>query len=386
MLSLLYKLNLKNSKIDPYDNILIRSIDTLSMQTPKDCTCNISNQSSACSSSLHTMAPMTAMESESKTKPRLFHQPTMSEEPEEVSSGDEDPYKFYAPQRLRIRKEEAISKMKRGLIEDTGMMEQNRNSLNKFESLSLQGNTLTGISIGGFDIDLSKAAEKTMEIVPLPPSKLPIIFADETLNFYHHFFQGMVLKIGQSAVDFIARSDHHYDDDEEILMPLLEDMIASGYEKSDTESTLLIKKVLGSTFEPVEHRQRGDKGPRLKVVTNLWGFQYIECGMQMAEVDLKMWFSICYSHYRTIWFNTFKTTGTPSFASQGIRKTRSSSSSASTMPALMEEHHLLEYEIGSTMSKSGRKRRGPSKSIRSSKKQAEDNSSYQIARWLGGKN
>jgi hypothetical protein len=331
------------------------------------------------------MPPLTEMERELKTEPRLFQRTSVSDEPEGMSSEDDNPYRRYAPKRLQVEKTEAISKMRRGLIEDTGMMEKNRNSLNKFEALSLHGQTLTGISIGGFDIDLSKAAEKTMEIVPLPPSKLPIIFADETLNFYHHFFQGMVSKIGQQSVDFITRSEHHYEDDDEILMPFLEDMISSGYEKTDTESVLLLKKVLGSTFEPIEHRQRSDRGPKLKVVANLWGFQYLECGMQMAEVDLKMWFSICYSHYRTIWFNTFKTTGTPSFAHQGTRRTRSSNSSNSTMPSLIEEARTSEYDLMSTVSKSGRRRRGSSKSIKSPRDMVKDDSAYQIAKWLGGR-
>lgn len=355
------------------------------MNSQKDCQCNISGQSANCQAKMHDRIPLTQIEKERKTEPRLFRQPFMTDEPDSISSEDDNPYRHYLPQELKVTKREAISKMKRGLIEDTSMMEKNRSSLNKFEALSIQGQTLTGISIGGFNIDLSKAAEKTMEIVPLPPSKLPIIFLDENLNFYHHFFQGMVALIGQVSLDFITRSEHHYDDDDPILLPMVEDMIAAGYEKNDTESTLLIKKVLASTFEPTEYRQRSDNGPRLKVVANLWGFQYIECGMQMAEVDLKMWFSICYSHYRTIWFNTFKTTGIPSFATQGVRKNRSSSSSTSTMPPLIEVGHTNEDDTLSTMSKTRRKRQGSGKSVRSGRRNTEDGASYQVARWLGGK-
>lgn len=325
------------------------------------------------------------MEKEMKSQPKMFTNKVLMTEPESDSSGDDHIYKSYMPADLQVKKTEAVQKMKRGLVEDTRMMEKNRNSLNRFEALSIHGQTLTGISIGGFDIDLGKAAEKTMEIIPLPPSKLPVIFVDETLNFYHHFFQGMSSLIGQSAVEFIARSDLHYGDDDPILVPLVEDMISSGYEKTDTESILLIKKVFASTFEPTEYRQKSETGPRLKVVANLWGFQYIECGMQMAEVDMKMWFSICYSHYRTSWFNTFKTTGIPAFATQGIRKSRSSTSSGSTLPLLLEERPYDGNDNNSTVTKSRRRVKSSSRSVKSAQRQQEDGTSYQLARWMSGR-
>jgi len=395
------KLNLESSPIT-----LWRLNSILFMQSVKDCSCTIAGRSAICGADHTTMDKLYSMEveqkseprvfskpteglcqmeTEFKSKPRLFCNPTVSEEPDDMSTDDDGPYGRYLPTDLRVQKKHAISKMRRGLIDDTSMMEKNRNSLNKFESLSIQGQTLTGISIGGYDIDISKAAEKTMEIIPLPASKLPIIFKDETLNFYHHFFQGMVMKIGQSRTDIIVRSEHHYDEDEPILMPIIEDMIASGFERSDTESVVLIKKVLSSTFEPTEYRQKSETGPRLKVVANLWGFQYIECGMQMAEVDLRMWFSICHSHYRTIWFNTFKTTGIPSFASQGVRKSRSSTSSSSNMPPLLEIEGEKDFDNRSMTSRTGRRRRTSGKSVKSSNQSPESASSYQVTRWLGGR-
>lgn len=325
------------------------------------------------------------MEKEIKTKPRIFPRQYVSEEPENASSEDDQPFRQYIPKDLHVQKREAVTRIRRGLVDDTHMMERNRNSLNKFESLSIQGQTLTGISIGGFDIDLTKAAEKTMEVLPLPASKLPVIFADENLNFYHHFFQGMATLIGQEAVGKITRAEFHYDDDPEVLMTLVEDMISTGFEKSDTESTLLIKKVLSSTFEPTEYRPKDEEGPRLKVVANLWGFQYIECGMQMAEVDLRMWFSMCYSHYRTIWFNTFKTTGIPSFAIQGVRRSRHSSSSSSTMPLLVEVDTEKYDDIQSNVSKNHRRKRQSDRSIKSYRRQIDEQQSSQITRWLGGR-
>jgi hypothetical protein len=355
------------------------------MQNSKDCHCTIAGKAPECPEHHRNMDKLVEMEREAKTKSRMFHRQYISDEPEQLSSEEEQTFKQYIPKDLHVQKREAVTQIRRGLIDDTNMMERNRNSLNKFESLSIQGQTLTGISIGGFDIDLTKAAEKTMEILPLPASKLPVIFTDENLNFYHHFFQGMTILLGRENVEKIAGAEFHYNDDPEVLLVLVENMISSGFEKSDTESTLLIKKVLSSTFEPTEYRPRNEEGPRLKVVANLWGFQYIECGMQMAEVDLRMWFSMCYSHYRTIWFNTFKTTGIPTFATQGVRRSRQSSSSSSTMPSLVEVESDRGDDMRSTVSRSRRKKRASDRSVRSYKRQMDDQQSSQITRWLGGR-
>jgi hypothetical protein len=57
----------------------------------------------------------------------------------------------------------------------------------------------------------------------------------------------------------------------------------------------------------------------LIVAANLWGLQYIEPGLEMKEADLKMWLSVNYNHYKTLWFNTFKSAGIPSFALGGVQ-------------------------------------------------------------------
>lgn len=377
----------KNQK--PFDLTEYRPVTQpiiFTMQSTKNCQCSISERSPSCFSETHKYERAVMMETELKTCPRVFESKQMSEEPASLESESEDDLRRYMPKNLEVQKNDVIRKIKRGLVEDTSMIEKNRNSLNRFESLSIQGQTLTGISIGGYELDLSKAAEKTMEIIPLPPSKLPIIFTDESLNFYHHFFQGMTKLLGQTSVDFIVRSDIHYEDDDPILIPLVEELISSGYEKSDTESTLLIKKVMASTFEPVEYRSRSVNGPSLKIVANIWGFQYIECGMQMAEVDMKMWFSMCYGHYKTSWFNTFKTTGIPSFAHHGTQRHRSSGSSTSTMPRLLEYPTDNEGTKDVISQRGHRKKKSSVRSVRSGNIQGELDRSYSVAKWLSGKN
>jgi len=333
----------------------------------------------------HNNPKICEIEKERKLEARMFNRSYLSDEPLSDHESPEYPYSAYMPKDLNLNRDRIISKVRTGLMDDTSMMEKNRHSLNKFESLSLGGKSLTAVSIGGFDIDISKTAEKAIEIIPLPPSRLPIIFTDDNLNFYHHFFQGMAAIIGQSNVDEIVRSEHHYADDYPILMPLIEGMMSSGYEKSDSESKVLVRKVITSTFEPNEYSRRTGGGERLKVAANLWGFQYIESGMQMAEVDLRMWFSICYSHYRTIWFNTFKTTGIPAFAMNGVRKSRSSISSSSTLPSLHEEESPEIDDARSTRSKRSNKGKSMSRTRSSARSSPQASGSYQMARWLSHK-
>lgn len=205
------------------------------------------------------------------------------------------------------------------LQNDSMMMEHHRKSLRKFESLNINGQTLTGLSIGGFVVDLSKAAQKASEVAPLPPSKLPIIFADDDMNFHHHFFQGLDILLGKDIVQEIVSVGKYYEKTELHLLPMIEEMIKVGYEKSDNEITIFTKKVMTSTFDIDSASGVEVRDKMLLVSANLWGFQYIECGMQMKEPDLKMWLQSCYSAYRMIWFNTFKSSGVPQFALDGVQ-------------------------------------------------------------------
>lgn len=203
--------------------------------------------------------------------------------------------------------------------DDISMIEERREILRRFEPLKIGETTLTAMSIGGFQVDLSKAAQKAKEIAPLPPSKLPIIFRDDEMNFWHHFFQGLERLIGRDILLGIIESTHYFDGSDEVILPLIEGMIKVGYERTDNETTIFTKKVLTSTFEIDDGNDHNPHGKILIVAANMWGFQYIECGMQCKEAELRMWLSICYNHYRTVWFNTFKSAGIPSFALEGVQ-------------------------------------------------------------------
>lgn len=199
------------------------------------------------------------------------------------------------------------------------MMEQNRQVLRKYEPLQVGGLQLTDLSIGGFEVDLSKAAQKASSVAPLPPAKLPRIYIDHDMNFLHHFFQGLDRLLGRDKVLMLVGQDKYYTVAELILLPFIEDVLRTGWEKKDTNLTVFAKSVLSSTFECDEKSGSEDEQRGLVVAANLWGFQYIECGMEMKESDLRMWLSISYSHFRTIHFNTFKDSGMPAFAMEGVQ-------------------------------------------------------------------
>jgi len=202
---------------------------------------------------------------------------------------------------------------------DTVMLKENRKILPKFESLQINGQSIVNTTIGGFTVDLTKAAIKAKEVLPLPAVRLPVIFVDEDLNFHHHFFQGMELLLGREVVESIVTMDRYFEEDEVTLFPLMSGLLSAGYEDDDTEITIFTKRVITSTFElhpaPISPSQH----QTLVVAANLWGFEYIESGMQCKEPDLKMWLSMCHNHYRTSWFNTFKSAGIPMFALTGVQ-------------------------------------------------------------------
>jgi len=229
------------------------------------------------------------------------------------------------------------ARLGRGRLGDDSMMtEDNRKVLRKFEALQINGESLTGMSIGGYTVDLTKAAQKARDVAPLPPARLPIIFQDDDMNFFHHFFQGLDILMGSETVQKIVTSTKYYEQTTLQLLPLIEKMIKSGYERTDNEITVFAKKVLTSTFEVDEAHRDSDTSRVLIVAANLWGFQYIECGMQCREADLKMWLSICYNHYRTIWFNTFKSAGIPAFALDGVQTRYERPHGKSTLDSIEE--------------------------------------------------
>jgi len=202
---------------------------------------------------------------------------------------------------------------------DTALLRDKREILKKFEALKIGEQSLTDMSIGGFQIDLSKAAQKAKEIAPLPAARLPIIFRDGEMNFLHHFFQGFEILIGRDTLVDLANTNVYRNQGDHLLYSLIERMLKVGYERTDDEITIFSKKVLTSTFEMDPCNEHDNDEKRLIVAANLWGFQYIESGMQCREADLKMWLSINYNHFRTIWYNTFKSSGIPAFALEGVQ-------------------------------------------------------------------
>lgn len=228
------------------------------------------------------------------------------------------------PAPLRVIEQSAEAKVPTKIfntphIEAEELMADKREILRKFESLNLGGQYLTDVSIGGFEIDLAKTAEKAREIAPLPPFKLPRIFIDTNMNFLHHFFQGLERLIGREKLILIGNAERHYTTEDLVLLPLIENIIQVGYERRDSTLTVFTKSVLCATFECEENPPHSVDERRLSVATNIWGFQYIEPGMQLKEPDLRMWLSINYGHFRTTFFNTFKDSGMPSFAMEGVQ-------------------------------------------------------------------
>lgn len=205
------------------------------------------------------------------------------------------------------------------LVDAEEMLAENRDILRKYEPLRIGNNSLTEMSIGGFTVDLGKAAQKASEVVPLPPARLPKIFIDPEMNFSHHFFQGLERLIGRTQVLEIVQKKRYYTDEDLVLLPLIEGIIKIGYEKKDTNLTVFTKSVLSSTFE-IDERNVIDSPHRgLLVAANLWGFQYIEAGMECKEADLRMWLRVCYNKFENIFFNTFKDSGMPDFAMEGVQ-------------------------------------------------------------------
>lgn len=206
------------------------------------------------------------------------------------------------------------------------LIQGNRAALPRFKPLTIRGQQLTNYEIGGFNLDLGLVAAKYREIMPLPPSKLPIIFSDDELNFYHHFFQGLATLIGSALLKGITDAHSYKEDAPMLIIPVIAGKIIEGYRPDDTELTVFVKKVLSSTFDLASQSISAVNITSLHVSSNIWGFQYLEQGMTCKDHDLCMWLNQCYLRYRTVWFNTFKSSGVPTFASGGAKPDTSGSS------------------------------------------------------------
>lgn len=255
--------------------------------------------------------PIAMIEREIKMEPRVFKREKYIDDTSEIE------YEQHPIIKNNTRKMDKQSVKKK---EDTAeeLMMGNRNSLKKFEALRINGTSINDYSIGGFKLNVAKTTAVVKKIAPLPPSALPKIFIDDDLNFYHHFFRGMESLLGTPLFFEIVNAKHHYDDGHGTLPNSVLGFMESGLDSGDNALTLLVKKVLSSTFEKSDVRQSNPGMVSLSVVSNLWGFRYIEPGMNMRDADIRMWLSSCHSHYKTVWFDTFKSSGVPEFATEGV--------------------------------------------------------------------
>jgi hypothetical protein len=331
---------------------------------PKDCKCTLSDQSDNCHCN----------NVQDTTNPSIVYIDDLTDEIDRMT----DQSKHTSSDRGSIS-------MNRRLHLDTDLMEEKRGSLRRFEPLSIRNKTLSGMSIGGFDIDLSVAAQKASEVIPLPASKLPVIFVDQELNFYHHFFQGMEYIFSRDLISSIVSEDRYYSRAGLELIQGISHMIDTGYERGDSELVIFIKKTITSTFELLHSRIGTSTNDKLSVATNLWGFQYIEPGMQCGIDDLCMWLIMCYGHYKTLWFNTFKSTGVPGFAyrkSQGVPEYHRSPSSLQ----VTKETYDPEYEKQNNPGESEiSPRRSELRSVRSHRSRKNKSKELQMTRWIAGK-
>jgi len=306
------------------------------MESAKDCNCTSSQTDPLCN--LHNknlpsrpqytdpfanMNNIIEMESEVKIRPRIFKKEIITADPDEYKDEDTIPLPLMG---IGDRRPEYRNAR---MVDNTAMMEMNRQSLRKFESLNVNGKSLTEMTIGGYKVDYEATAAKAMEVFPLPQSKLPVIFVDDNLNFYHHFFEGMKYVVGETLLDGIVTRPDYYGELCPVIIPVIEKLMETSYDRSDTELVMFLRKIFSTTFEIIGRFRRNRSEEEVVVTTNIWGFQYIEPGMKCSEADLTMWLSMCYNHYKTIWFNTFKSTGVPRFAKTSRSQSKASSSSSS---------------------------------------------------------
>lgn len=201
--------------------------------------------------------------------------------------------------------------------EDTQM--KIRGSNEKFKPLTINGTTLTGATIGGYRLNMNDLAREAKAVLPLPPVFLPKIFRDDDLNFTHHFFQGLEMIGGRSFITDIASLGTYSRTDIPGLEKIIRQLVTEGYVAADADILTFVKRVVSSTFELGDDTKL-PKGECLFLVkANLYGFQYIEPGMVCREPDLKMWLNLAHSQYKTSWFNTFKSSGVPTFALDGVQ-------------------------------------------------------------------
>lgn len=256
-------------------------------------------------------------------------------------------------------------------------------SLSRFKPLTLNGTSMTGAVIGGFKLDLEATAALAQKHIRLPPVKLPLIFLDEDLNFNHHFFQGMDILTGRNLLHRLAMQEKYSKDDPVKIFPTLAMLVTSGQQAEDTELTTFVKRVLSVTFGLAPDLRDDSPLDVLIVKSNFYGFQYIEAGMKCTEGDLKMWLQAAYVNYRTTWFNAFKSSGVPEFATAGVQTRYDAQPIPETR---MTATHRTSYsgpdEIDSLKQDYKERRRHSERTHRRVPKE-EPLAATTVARWIG---
>lgn len=246
-----------------------------------------------------------------------------SPSPEEIDTTELMIAKLQSDQRISDRVAQVRKEMDSRRADAMNMSGVNEATLEKFSALNVNGQGLDKYTIGGYSLDIDKVTKKTQSLAPLPPVKLPVIFTDPTLNFYHHFFEGFFFL---NEIDIASEIDSTMDicyDSALIVGTRIKELIFSGKEEGDDEVAIFVKRVLRGTFEDKSNSEFQGNEHKLIVAANLFGFQYIESGMELSTLDIGLWLTSCYSYYRALWYNTFKSTNLPSFAiksSQGNKK------------------------------------------------------------------
>jgi hypothetical protein len=225
--------------------------------------------------------------------------------------------RYTTPAELTKRHEE--QKFPRNWATDTDMKKENRSTLPNFNSLQYNGTTMNEATIGGFRLDIQTAQKRVVEFIPLPPVCLPIIFMDKDLNFSHHFFQGLDVLLGKKYMEKIVSQEKYSENDSRRILPSLKALIMSGAKNDDTELTMFVKRVLSGTFDTLPEAAINSEQDELIVAVNMWGFQYLEPSMRCRDEDLRMWLHMSFMQYKVSWFNTFKSSGVPKFALDGVQ-------------------------------------------------------------------
>lgn len=212
-----------------------------------------------------------------------------------------------------------ISELKDQLPNVEEMMHTDEALLSRFQALEVNGSKLTDFVIGGYTLDVAKAAEKARAIAPLPPARLPKVFAHGDMNFNHHLFQGLERILGKEKFLSVVKVGKYDGTSDAIILPMIISILEGGFEQSDNDITVFTKYVIQTTFETDKSAMGPWEHSRVIAAANLWGFQYLESMMTCTESDLEMWLHIQYNHFRNMWFNTFKDSGIPEFALDGVQ-------------------------------------------------------------------